>query len=254
MMRWPPGSRPPEALAAARAPRRPSWMSPRAQRETVPEGTWLSKEPRPSQRPPRPGQSQRPPRASPVVPEARASVRPPAPSVRPAPPGDGLVPATMPEPVIHDGPLYEEQIAALQEELAHAQDALDAATAALALAREAVLRDAEGELVRLAVAIARRVVGEELRLRPEIYTQWAAAELAAASGTDTVALGRDLAARIPEPAWDELRARGVQVVVDPALPPMACDVRGAVTRVDASAEGRLDSVAEALGVTPQGSR
>lgn len=252
-MRWPPGSRPPEAIdAAARGPsvravRRPSWMSPRAQRETVPEGTWLSKEPRPSQRPPRPGQSQRP--------QAHASVRPPAPSVRPpAPPGDGLVPSTMPEPVIHDGPLYEEQIAALHEELAHAHDALEAATAALALARESVLRDAEGELVRLAVAIARRVVGEELKLRPEIYVQWAASELAAASGTDTVALGRDLAARIPEPAWDALRARGVHVLVDPALPAMACDVRGAITRIDASAEGRLDSVAEALGVTPQGPR
>ncbi len=254
MMRWPPGSRPPEALG--RAPRRPSWMSPRAQRETVPEGTWLSKEPRPSQRPPRPGQSQRPPRhASPTAAESRCSVRPPAPSVRPAPPpGDGLVPSTVPEPVISDGPLHKEQIAALEEELVQTRDALEAATAALALARESVLRDAEGELVRLAVAIARRVVGEELKLRPEIYTQWAAAELAAASGTDTVALGRDLAARIPEPAWDELRARGVQVVVDPALPGMACDVRGAVTRVDASADGRLDSVAEALGVTPQGSR
>lgn len=245
MMRWPPGSRPPEALG--RAPRRPSWMSPRAQRETVPEGTWLSKEPRPSQRPPRPGASQRPPRPA-------ASVRPPAPSVRPPPPGDGLVPSTMPEPVINDGPLYEEQIAALHEELCRAQDALEAATAALALARESVLRDAEGELVRLAVTIARRVVGEELKLRPEIYVEWAKSELAAASGTDTVALGRDLAARIPEPAWDELRARGVQVVVDPALPGMACDVRGAVTRVDASADGRLDSVAEALGVTSQGPR
>jgi flagellar biosynthesis/type III secretory pathway protein FliH len=114
-------------------------------------------------------------------------------------------------------------------------------------ARREALAAAERDLVHLALAIAGKVVGREIAADPAVLAGWAREGIAALGEQDrlTVAISPDLAARLPPEAWAQA-LDGLAPVVDRALPPGGCEVRGAYGRVDAGLGPRLASVAEAL--------
>ena len=105
--------------------------------------------------------------------------------------------------------------------------------------------EAEGELVKLALAIAERVVGRELSTAPELVVQWAREVIAGSALGDhfELALSTELASSLDGEAWGDLASF---VSTDPLLAPGSCEVRdgGKVITVDAKA--RLDLVGEHL--------
>ena len=105
--------------------------------------------------------------------------------------------------------------------------------------------DAEGELVKLAIAVAARVVGRELSVAPALIVDWAREALAGSdlAGSFVVATAADLSAAVPDAAWGELEDA---LRMDPALPAGTCEVRDGGRTVTVSAEERLETVAEAL--------
>jgi flagellar assembly protein FliH len=184
----------------------------------------------------------------------------PPPVLEPDPIEDAPVPRYSPVP--EDlGPSAD--ALALQEELCRQQAELDAlraerASLAEALAarepsREAlraeVLREAEPELVRLALAIAGRVVGRELRTDPALVVRWAreAVDALPARGTVTVALSPDLASGVPEGAWREALGDDHAVVLDPTRPSGTCEVRSGASTVESGPAARFDALREELG-------
>lgn len=122
----------------------------------------------------------------------------------------------------------------------------------LAASREAAVAvatqlrdDAEGELVKLAIAVAERVVGRELSVAPALIVDWVREALAGSDlgGSFVVATSADLSAAVPEAAWGELEDA---LRMDPALPAGTCEVRDGGRTVTVSAEERFETVAEAL--------
>lgn len=118
--------------------------------------------------------------------------------------------------------------------------------------RREVLAEAEGQLLRLALNIAERVVARELRTDPALIAQWAAESLgalAAVSGElrPSLAVGVATHALVPEDAWSELLG-DVKVERDPALPPLGCELRAGFSAVDLSPAQRLGALrSELLG-------
>ena len=116
----------------------------------------------------------------------------------------------------------------------------------LASIRTAVMASAELELVRLAGAIAARVLRREVRLDPAVVIGWAreAAESLAAGETLTLACAPDLARVVTAAEFRAAIAALGRVEVDVGLPSMACEVRQQASHVDASWESRLAAVVD----------
>ena len=159
---------------------------------------------------------------------------------------------TIPPPVITDR-CAECDEAKERESAAQAQ--LSALHAEMAALRTKVLLESEGELVRLALAVAERVVGRELTVDPSLVSSWAReAILALDGGTDSTRPSADGSARLVVAVAPDLAAMakgadfGGPVVVDPTLPAMSAEVRADPGRAAVSAPSRLAAVAEALGV------
>lgn len=118
--------------------------------------------------------------------------------------------------------------------------------------RREVLAEAEGQLLRLALAIAERVVARELRTDPALIAQWAAdslGALAAVSGElrPSLAVGVATSALVPDDAWAELLG-DVRVERDPSLPPLGCELRAGFSALDVSPAQRLGALrSELLG-------
>jgi flagellar assembly protein FliH len=156
-----------------------------------------------------------------------------------------------------------EEVLALQGALAQAQADLDALRAEQVALREAcaarepvraalraeVLREAEPELVRLALAVAERVLGRELRADPSLLVHWAREAVEALPSRErlTVTLSTDLARVLSEDAWSEALGDGVTISVDPSRSSGTCEVRAGASSVDAGPAGRLGAVREELG-------
>lgn len=155
---------------------------------------------------------------------------------------------------------------AAEATLAETMGALEEARTALAVARAELERlvaeleacrgtvttmatqmrdDAESELVKLAMAVAARVVGRELSVAPALIVDWAREAVAGSDlgGSFVVASSADLSAAVPDAAWGELEA---SLRMDPALPPGTCELRDGGRTVTVSAEERLETVAEDL--------
>lgn len=143
----------------------------------------------------------------------------------------------------------EAELAAVAEELERQREANRALIRALGRAREDLFTDGEGELLRLAVAVAERVVGQELVTPVPIVTRWVREAIAMYGGGTglTLVLSPDLVAAMPAHQWETV-AGDVGVAVDPALEGVCCELRGPDARAPLSAKHRLDAVAEALGV------
>jgi hypothetical protein len=118
--------------------------------------------------------------------------------------------------------------------------------------RREVLAEAEGQLLRLALALAERVVARELRTDPTLIAQWAAdslGALAAVSGEfrPSLAVGVATSALVPEDAWTDLLG-DVKVERDPSLPPLGCELRAGFSAIDVSPAQRLGALrSELLG-------
>ncbi|MBX3186756.1 MAG: hypothetical protein KF819_07060 [Labilithrix sp.] len=135
------------------------------------------------------------------------------------------------------------EVAALRERESVLAAEVDAARAALATFEAKVLGDAERELVRLAAALAERVVGRELAIDPSLVVAWAREALAESSFGEAlaIAVSPDVAAQIGNDAWGELAPR---VLVDASLPEATSELRDGAVALRSSAQTRLDLVVE----------
>lgn len=141
------------------------------------------------------------------------------------------------------------QLHVVAEELERQREANRALIRALGRAREDLFSDGEGELLRLAVAVAGRVVAQELTTPVPIVTRWVREAIAMYGGGTglTLVLSPELVAAMPASQWETV-AGDVGVAVDPALEGVCCELRGPDARAPLSAKHRLEAVAEALGV------
>lgn len=139
--------------------------------------------------------------------------------------------------------------AALAEELERQHEANKALIRALGKAREDLFLEGEGELLRLAMAVAERVVGAELKTPVPVITRWVKEAVALYGGGTglTLVLSPALVAAMPAHEWEKV-AGEVAVALDPNLEGICCELRGPDARATISARHRLDAVAEALGV------
>jgi flagellar assembly protein FliH len=119
----------------------------------------------------------------------------------------------------------------------------------LAAARARVLEESEPEIVRLAVAVATRVVGRELAQEPSTIVGWIKDGIAVLPQRDEVivAVAPDIAAAMPA---EEIAAGlgSAKVIVDSTLRPGSCEVREGASTVEVSADARLAAISDALGV------
>lgn len=146
----------------------------------------------------------------------------------------------------------DETIAALRTELDALRETAASLAASLATVRKHVLESSEGELVGLAMTIAKRVVGDSLIADPSQITRWAKDAIASLPARETmvVAISSDLAASIDATAWAHATNGEHRLEVDATLPAGSCEVRTSEATVEVSAGARLDAVGEAIGVDP----
>jgi hypothetical protein len=123
----------------------------------------------------------------------------------------------------------------------------------LVTARTALLAGAEHDVLRLAVALAQRIVGAELRQRPEVLLAAAREGIAVLSESDRYVVR--LASGPSEASLAAFRSELVakfpraEVIVDERLAPFTCVVENEHGRVDESIGARMTAVLEQAGLT-----
>jgi hypothetical protein len=166
----------------------------------------------------------------------RQSYAPPA----PAPGLECFVPSVAPAPIALSGPVAE---AILR---------LGDAVSEIAGMRDIVLADSERDVVRLAIAIAKKVIGRELATDTSSIVRLAREGIEALGARDKV---RIRVGPLPEEAVTELRTQlashRAEVVVDASLEPGKCLVETDFGHVDESIGARLDAVLAALPPLPE---
>jgi hypothetical protein len=179
---------------------------------------------------------------------------PPEPARSAFPPASAEI--EKPAPVAVDrgpSPLELARIRALEQRERQLEQSIEE----LAELRRSIMAETEQQLVELAAAIARRVIGKELALDPEILLGLAA------EGLDALAQGDKVKVRVGA-VFDEAsiaafrnrvkaRASHVEVDHDDRLGPGACVVETELGRVDESVELRLASVLAHLFGQSEGS-
>jgi len=210
-------TRPSDAICA----RKPSWLAP----------------------PPSKSPDSRP-RLS-VVPAPRLASVPPPPS------GSVVNDAAPPIPMAPRWEVEERDatIRELSDELASLRSAAAGLAATLATAQKRMREASEGELVKLALAIAERVVGSATAADPALIAGWARDAIAILPSREVmvVAISSDLAASVPESTWAIATEGMHRLEVDKTLPPATCEIRAGVASVEVSAAARMAAVGEAIG-------
>jgi hypothetical protein len=135
----------------------------------------------------------------------------------------------------------ESEVAALRVEVTNLE-------AALVSAREQALSESEPEIVRLALAIASRVVGQEVSADPSIIARWIRQGLGLLPGREdaVVAVAPDVAGLLEDAA--EADPSLSDFVVDRALAAGSCELREGTSTVEVGADGRIAAIADALGM------
>lgn len=200
-------------------------------------------------RPPAPKDDHEPAAAPPsapvayVCPEAEASARRSS-----APPSSMRIPVAQASAAVEIRSTREVELEAqneaLRAEIARLADAL-------ASVRARVVEQSEPEIVRLAMAIASRVVGRELSADPSMIAEWIGEARALLPGRSevVVAVAPDVAAHVPAERIESRLGDGAgTIVVDPTLRPGTCELREGPSTVEVGAEARLDALADALGL------
>jgi len=144
---------------------------------------------------------------------------------------------------------HEQTVRELNDELETLRQTTAQLAQRLATTRRHVLEASEGELVKLALVIAERVVGTQIALDPVQIVSWAKEAIATLPARDAlvVALSTDLAEQLPESVWTDLTNGRHTLEVDPSLPKGTCDVRATVASVEVSAAARMAAVGETIG-------
>lgn len=181
-----------------------------------------------------------------VRPRRADSVRP---SMMPPPRGSVAPPSGGPRSVFPSAPPAPAAILDIDELVApylvELRAAVASSAASLQEARREALLASERGLVELAMAIAERVVGRELRIDPSLVSRWAHEGIAALHGEDAIAL---VASSDVAPHLDDAleTSPNVTLEVDPLAVPGTCRLQGRWGRVDASLRARLDATFAAL--------
>jgi flagellar assembly protein FliH len=146
-------------------------------------------------------------------------------------------------------PALEAMSLELAARTAELREVIDNAAEAVRDARRQALETTEESLVRLATAVARRIVGRELSVDPSLVREWIREGIASLASEDRVEVrvAPDLAAHVG--AVDtELAGRALaDVVVDPTLQGAQISIVGRYGHVDASFEARFAAVKSAIG-------
>jgi flagellar biosynthesis/type III secretory pathway protein FliH len=130
---------------------------------------------------------------------------------------------------------------------------LDESLRGLMSARQDALTASEHDVIRLAVALAQRIVAAELKLRPELLLAAAREGITVLSESD-----RYVVRVAPGPSEAHLAAfqselvskyPRSEVVVDARLAPFTCVVESEHGRVDESTSARMAAVLEGAGLT-----
>jgi len=197
----------------------------------------------------------------------RMSTRPPTPSVAPAAPIPSVAPAgtiapaepteqpvsivsmSQPPPPAAVHIATSMALAQVSDENAALRAQITEMAATMARLRREVLAASEGELVKLALTVAERVVGRELTTDPTLVVAWAreAVESLAAKDGVVIAVARDVRDEVPASAWGEV---GVEhrMQTDALLARGGVEVRTPEGTVATGAAARLAAVSQALGV------
>ncbi len=129
------------------------------------------------------------------------------------------------------------------------QAALGDAIEALDRARRVTLYAGEARIVELALLVARRIIAQEVRVRPMIVADLVREGLDALDARDHVRvhLGSGFA-EAQSTVQDQLKTRGIdlEILVDPGLEPYGCIVETDIGRVDESIESRVAALFEAI--------
>jgi flagellar biosynthesis/type III secretory pathway protein FliH len=143
----------------------------------------------------------------------------------------------------------DETIRELNAELETLRATAAGLAATLATAEKRMLEASEGELVKLAIVIAERVVGIATAADPALIAGWARDAIAALPAREVmvVAISSDLAASVPESTWAIATDGMHRLEVDKTLPPATCEIRAGVASVEVSAAARMAAVGEAIG-------
>ncbi len=218
--------------------RRPSWLAPPAAVEPV---VRLSCPPRP--------------RRTSLLPPAFAGGARGANERRMSDPGGLRGEAGEPrstQDLIEEVERRDEAIRAMTVELAALRATAGELAGALATTRRRLLEASEGELVRLALDIAARVVGQQIDADPSQIVGWARDALATLPARETmiVAIAPDLAELVPDGTWAAAIAGAHRIEIDPSLPPATCEIRAGSASIEVSATARLAAVGEAIGAIP----
>ena len=148
-----------------------------------------------------------------------------------------------------------EALSESRAEAAHLRAEIEIARRAFASQAEAferetgdLLANAERELVRLAMVVARRIVLRELSVDPALVVSWAREALEGAGfGTAlSVSVAADVARAVSPESWGDLAAA---VAVDPHLPEGGCEVKDGSRVVEVSPEARLRVLTESMGAS-----
>jgi hypothetical protein len=132
-------------------------------------------------------------------------------------------------------------------------EGLESMRRAVIEARREILESSEQELVRLALAIAEKVVGRELMVDADVVADWAREGIDALGSADDatcVVSPRVADILMNSDRWKHGLTVIPEVVVDARLSGFRCDVRGKFGRVETGVRERLGAVAEALGSGP----
>jgi flagellar assembly protein FliH len=138
-------------------------------------------------------------------------------------------------------------IAQLADENAELRAQLVAVQDAMTRLRGDILAQSEGDLVRLSLTIAERVVGRELTTDPKLVVEWArdALEQLAAEENVVIAVARDVAKSVSPDAWRDVGISHKRQT-DPQLAPGTIEVRTPEGTITTGANARLAAIAEAL--------
>jgi flagellar biosynthesis/type III secretory pathway protein FliH len=149
----------------------------------------------------------------------------------------------------HHAPAEPEEDPRVHEALG----ALGASLQGLVAARAEALAAAEHDVIRLAVALAKRIVGAEIRQRPELLLAAAREGIHVLAESDryVVRVASGPAAEHVEALRAELAQKfpRSEVIVDERLAPFTCIVESEHGRVDESTGARMGAVLEQAGLT-----
>lgn len=132
----------------------------------------------------------------------------------------------------------EGEVVALRSELAKLE-------ATLMSVRATVIEESEPEVVRLALAVAKRLVGREVSADPTILHRWIEEGARALPNKAEITIGAspDIAEQLSDPSVIHH-----EVTTDGALPPGTCELREGQAMVSVGLDAKMAAMSDALGV------